>query len=182
MKSFKIYPLEFTKSHFGSSRNRVGRLLVTKRVQSRMGTGCERFESRKKTGMVFPWRDQQSEQDGCGIRMHSWDFDQRPRCEEFSVSPRRVSSALYAAQKNGLRQLRQNAARLVRSTGSSDSRSVVRRYASVPGVRGSPGIVSKLWQSEARAIGVFGEQSVLHQALCLLCGAAVSLGDHQGRG
>src|SRR5215469_3377125 len=46
--------------------------------------------------------------------------------------------------------------------------------------RYAPGALSKLWQSEARATGVFGGQSVLHQTLCLLCRAAVSDGNGPG--
>ncbi len=147
-----------------------------------MGTGCEAFGSSEKTGMVFPWRHQPSGHDDCGTRMCFWDFDRRPRCEEFSVIPRLVSLALLGAQKNYLWQLRENTAGLVRPKTASDSGFVVRRYAGVPGVRGAPGALSKLWQSEARASGVFGGQPVLHQALCLLCGATVSHGDHQGCG
>jgi transposase len=104
------------------------------------------------------------------------------RCEAFSVIPKRASLALYGAQKNYLWQLREDAAGLVRPQSSSDSGFVVRRYAGVPGIGSSPGALSKLWQSEARGAGVFGGQSVLHQALCFLCGATVSHGDHQGCG
>src|SRR4029077_9710196 len=129
--------------------------------------------------MVFPWRHQASECDDCGTRMRFWDFDRRPRYEEFSVIPRHASSALFGAQKNYLWQLRESTAELVRPQSAPDSRSVVRRYAGVPGVRGAPGVLSKLWQSEARGTGVFGGQPLLHQALCLLCGTTVLHGDHQ---
>ena len=140
----------------------------------------EAIARREKSGKVRSWRLQTSGQDDCGIRMGFPGFARPLRCEAFSVIPKRASLALYGAQKNGLWELRQSTARLVRPTGSPDSRSVVRRYASVPGVRSAPGALSKLWPSEARASGVFGGQPVLHQALCLLCGATVSHGDHQG--
>ena len=85
---------------YGSSRNRVGRLFVTKHVQSHMGTGCERFESRKKTGMVFPWRDQQSEQDGCGIRMHSMGFRPTPTVRGVFGEPKaRIVSLIRRSKK-----------------------------------------------------------------------------------
>ena len=93
--------------------------------------------------------------------------------------PRLALSVLYGAQKNYLRQLRESAAGLVRPKDSAGSRPVVRGYPGVPGVRGAPGLLPELWQSEARASGVFGGQPVLHQALCVLCGATVSHGDHQ---
>src|SRR3990172_8375024 len=114
-----------------------------------MGTCREAFASSEKTGMVFQWRDQRSGHDDCGTRMRFQDFDRPLPCGEFSVIPRHASLALYGAQKNYLWQLRQSAAGLVRSKGTRDSRSVVWRYAGVPGVRGTPSALSKLWQSEA---------------------------------
>jgi len=70
---------------------------------------------------------------------------------------------------------------VVRPKSSSGSESVLRRHAGVSGVRGSASGLPKLRQSEAGAGGVFGGQSVLYQALCLLCGAALPPGNHQGR-
>src|SRR5437879_11931599 len=96
-----------------------------------MGTDCEAFGSSEKTGMVFPWRQQRSGHDDCGTRMRFRDFDQRQRCEEFSVIPRHVLLALFGAQKNYLWQLREQAAGLVRPQSSSASGFVVRRYAGV---------------------------------------------------
>src|SRR5215468_2394124 len=55
--------------------------------------------------------------------------------------------------------------------------SVIRRRVSFRWFDGQKNGVWKLWQSEARATGVFGGQSVLHQTLCLLCRAAVSDGN-----
>ena len=147
-----------------------------------MRTGCEAFASSEKTGMVIPWRLQTNEHGDCGTRMRFQGFDPPRPFEEFSVIPRRALLAWFGAQKNYLWQLRESAAWLVRSKGSPDSRSVVRRYAGVPGVRGAPAALSKLWQSETRACGVFGGQSVLYQALCILCGATLSPSKHQGCG
>ena len=145
-----------------------------------MRTGYESLENRKKTAMVFSWQNQQNERDGWGIRTPSRGFDLRPLCGEFSVIRRRVSFRWFDGQKNGVWQLRESASSLVRPPSPPDSRFAMRRYAGVPGVRGTPGALSKLWQSEARATGVFGGQSVLHQTLCLLCRAAVSDGNGPG--
>ena len=145
-----------------------------------MTTGYESLENRKKTDMVFSWQNQPSEQDGCGIHTPSRGFGHRPSCGEFSVIRRHVSFRWFDGQKNAVWQLRESAAGLVRPPSPPDSRFAVRRYAGVPGVRGTPGALSKLWQSEARATGVFGGQPVLHQTFCLLCRAAVSDGNGAG--
>jgi len=65
-----------------------------------MGIGCEAYESGEKTGMVFSWRPQQSERDGCGTRMRFRGFGPQPQCEEFSVIRKLASLALCGGQKN----------------------------------------------------------------------------------
>src|SRR5215469_3377126 len=102
-----------------------------------MRTGYESLENRKKTAMVFSWQNQQNERDGWGIRMPSRGFDLRPLCGEFSVIRRRVSFRWFDGQKNGVWQLRESASSLVRPPSPPDSRFAMRRYAGVPGVRGT---------------------------------------------
>ena len=58
--------------------------------------------------------------------MRSQGMDQFLKCEEYSGIPRHALLPLFDAQKNYLRQLRQNAAGVVRPTDSAGSRSVVR--------------------------------------------------------
>src|ERR1043165_4637996 len=109
--------------------------------------------------MVGSWRNQSSEPDGYGIHTPSRGFDRRRACVAYSVIRKRVLSHWFGGQKNCMWQLRESTTRLVRPSSPPDSRFAMRRYASVPGVRGAPGPLSKLWQSEARASGVFGGQS-----------------------
>ena len=150
--------------------------MALNRCESHLGSGPEAFSDSENSGMVLRWQPQRNECGGCGIRMPSRGFDRCPACGECSVIRRPVSSRWFDGQKNGVRQLRQSTAGLVRPTSPSDPRFAVRRYASVSGVRGAPGLLSKLWQGEARTTGVFGRQSVLHQAFCVLRRTAVSNG------
>src|SRR5687767_7162811 len=118
-----------------------------------MGLGYEAYESGEKTGMVFSWRHQQSERDGCGTRMRFRGFGRQPQCEEFSVIRKLASLALCGGQKNYMRHVRQNMARLVRPKSAAGSGFVLWRHAGISGVRDSSGTLSKLRQSEARATG-----------------------------
>ena len=89
--------------------------------------------------------------------------------------------SLMRRSKNCMRQVWQNR-QAGRPKSAAGSGFVLWRHAGISGVRDSSGTLSKLRQSEARATGVFGGQSILHQALCPLCGAALPHGDYQGRG
>src|SRR5687768_10132171 len=64
-----------------------------------MGLGYEAYESGEKTGMVFSWRHQQSERDGCGTRMRFRGFGRQPQCEEFSVIRKLASLAFVRRSK-----------------------------------------------------------------------------------
>src|SRR6188474_3727724 len=110
----------------------------------------------------------------CSMHTDSLVFVPRLVFAVSSVTPRRALLHLLGAQKNCLRLVRHNSPGLLRPRAAAGARSLLWRHAHLPGLRGAPGGVSKLRQSEARATGVFGRQPVLHQALCLLRGAALS--------
>ena len=132
--------------------------------------------------MMIPWLPQASDNVGCGTHMRSPAFAPNRACAVCSVIQRRACSLLSGAQKNSVRLLWSRAHGLVRSQDSAHSRSVVRGYASVFGVRGAPRTLSELRQSEARAPRVSGRQPLLHQALCLLCGAPLPPIEYPGCG
>lgn len=60
------------------------------------------------------------------------------------------------------------------------ARSLLRRLAHLPGDGGPARRMSELWPGETRAAVVPGRQPGLHQALCLLCRAALPTGHGQG--
>ena len=83
-------------------------------------------------------------------------------------------SVCVAGEKNNLRGLRMWASDVLRSQGSSGAGSFLRGSACLAGGGGSPSLVSKVREGEAGAFGLAGRQSLLHEAFCLLGGAAVS--------
>src|SRR5215471_7019210 len=108
-------------------------------------------------------------------------FRVQPTVRGVFGDPKARLVSLVRRSKNSMRELHKGTTGLVRPKNPLGARPAVWGYADVPGVRNSPGILSKLRQSEAGAAGVFGGQPVLHQAVCLLCGAALPHGDHQRR-
>src|SRR5277367_1649778 len=78
--------------------------------------------------------------------------------------------------KNDLQLLRSRPDGLVRLPATAGSRSVERRVPDRSGVGGAAHRVRRLRLREARAAGVSGGQSPLHQAVCLLCRASLPAG------
>src|SRR5438445_11302776 len=89
---------------------------------------------------------------------------------------------LTRRSKKGLRDLRPGAARLVRPQATPRPRSRLRRRADLPRGRSPARGLSALWPGEAGTARLPGRQSVLHQALRLLRGAALSGLAAPGRG
>src|SRR3989304_4576309 len=119
-----------------------------------MDTGSSAYSMLFKLGMMFGWQIQRSERGGCGMRMHSPDFDRYTRCAVSLVIRRRVSSLLYGAQKKRLWDLWSHSLGLVRPQYAPGSRSVQRRQPHLSRVRGATRALPQLWSSEARASGV----------------------------
>lgn len=85
-----------------------------------------------------------------------------------------------AVKKNGVRRVWDSAPEFLRSEGSADSRPVVWGDANLPGGGDPPGSVSPVRQSETGDVSLAGDQPVLHEAICLVCGATLP-GDHRER-
>src|SRR6202789_4660496 len=80
---------------------------------------------------------------------------------------------LEREQKNGLRRLRSRAQYILRPQNTARTRSFLRGYARVSR-RGVPASgVPELWPCEAGEAELDRRQSVVHQTVCLLCGAAM---------
>ena len=145
-----------------------------------MGTGFAAYSMLFEFGIMSEWPIQRIDGGDFGMRTRSWGFVRSLRCVACSVIRKRASSPSNDAQKNDLRLLRSSALGLVRPTHAAPSRSVVWRRAHLFGDRGAPRAVQELRAREARAARLPGGQSLLYQALCLLRGAALSSGHHQG--
>ena len=148
-------------------------------AESRTSTGFAEFEVERKFGMISQCPLLPNAK-VCWTHIVSRVVVPRLVFVVCSVTPRRVSLHLPGAQKNTLRFVRHPSLEYLGPHQAAGSRSVERRHAHRSRFRSAPRCVPALRQSEARAVGVFGRQPVLHQALCLVRGAALSLYHDQG--
>jgi hypothetical protein len=84
------------------------------------------------------------------------------------VTPKPGSSDSPDGKKNNLRMLRYGTADLLRPQAPLGPRPFLWRHAHLPRTGDSACFVPKVRQGEAGEICLLGQQSVLHQALCLL--------------
>ena len=119
--------------------------------------------------------------DDCGTPIASRVFVQAPRCRGFSVIRRPACCSCIGGGKNGLRHLRPYQAGMVRSQAPLGTRHGVWRLSNLFGYRGTSDRLPAVQESEAREAGLARGQSVLQQAICLLCGAALPGHDDQRR-
>jgi hypothetical protein len=119
--------------------------------------------------------------DACGTRTASPASVRVQRYTGYSVTPRPESSASIGGGKNRLRRVWPRPSSVLRPQAAPSTRPAVRGHAGLPGAGGPARRVQALRQGEAGATGLAGGQSVLHQALRRLRGAAVPSRDHQGR-
>src|SRR5207344_957805 len=143
-------------------------------AESRASSGFAGFEGGQNFGMICRCLLLPTPK-VCWTHTDSSVFVRRLVFAVSSVTRKRESLHLPGAQKNAVRFLWASPLGLLRPHQAAGSRSVVRRYAHLSRFRGAPCGVPKLRQSEARAARLAGQQPVLHQALGLLCGAALSL-------
>lgn len=87
-------------------------------------------------------------------------------------------SVLLAGEKNDLWHLRDSSLRFLRSQDKACSRSFLRRCPDFSGDRGPACFLSKVPEGETRKAGLVGQLSLLHQAVCLLCGASLPGVEH----
>src|SRR5271154_3714252 len=117
---------------------------------------------------------------GLMMRIASPDSVQNPWSAVSSVIPRHVLFASCAGEKNGLWGLRESPAKFLRSQDPSRARSLLWRHSGVLGVRDPSRVLPELRHREARDVELVGRQPVLHQALRLLRGSALSGRDYPG--
>ena len=119
--------------------------------------------------------------DVCGTRIGSHVLGPAQQYGAFSVI-RRLEYLVYGGGgKNSLRYLRLYQARVVRSQTALGAGFGVWGLSNLLGDRGAPNRLPAVHEGEAREAGVACGQSVLQQAICFLCGAALSGHDDQRR-
>src|SRR5450631_4546608 len=92
-----------------------------------------------------------------------------------SVTRKCGSLSSHGAQKNLLRELRDDASQLLRPHAAAGARSLQRPLSHPARHRSSSGSMPPVWRGEARATGVLGRQSVLYPTLFVLRGPALPL-------
>ena len=119
--------------------------------------------------------------DVCGTRISSQVLGPALPYGGFSVIRRFEYLVYVGGGKNGLHSLRLYQARMVRSQTALGARFGVRGLSNLLGDRGAPNRLPTVHEGEAREVGMACGQSVLQQAVCLLCGTALSGHDDQRR-
>ncbi len=127
------------------------------------------FQSREKPVMINGCRNESA----CWMHTDSPGLLQGPLSRGYSATRRPVSSGLNGVKKNSVRQLRHNVPEFLRPEDAACSGPVVRGYANPSGGGGPQGSVSTVRHGEAGKVSMACEQPILHEAVCLVCGAAM---------
>lgn len=93
-----------------------------------------------------------------------------------------VLSPWFDAKKNGLWFLREGSSELVRSKDPSCSGPLVRGCPNLSGISDSACLLSALREGETGEALLSCRQSVLHEAICFLCGETMPVDDDPGCG
>lgn len=136
------------------------------------------FQARAKSGMIGGWQRRKA----YWTPTVSPGFVQGRRSRGDSAIRRPGLSSWCGGKKNRVRMVWDPSSEFLRSQGPPDSRSVVRGDAHLPGGGNPPSSVSTVWQSEAGEGAVVGGQSVLYEAVCLVCGTTLPRNGGQGGG
>ena len=146
-----------------------------------LAAGGKAAEAARESGMIAACQ-RHDDRAGCGMRIAFPGSVRARPSRGSSAIPTRGSSPSPGGQKNGLWDLRPGAARVVRPQAPPGPRPRLRRPADLPRARGPAGGLPALWRGEAGAARLAGRQSLLHQALRLLRGPALSGRADPGRG
>ena len=176
---FSWSPYDIQDKNYRLFRKSCGSFRRLISMTSGIGAGSSAYEPSRRFGMMFRWLPHRRES---VYWMHT-DFPASGlwnRCAAYSVTRRRGSSRSCAAQKNPLRGVWPRALGLVRPQDTSGPRPALRELSGLSAVRSSACVLPQLPSGEARGLGVLGREPLLHEALCLLRGAALPQRDHQG--
>src|SRR5664279_5541641 len=89
-------------------------------------------------------------------------------------------SGSEGSKKNNLRMLRHDISEPLRQESAADAGSVLWGYSNIPRGGGAEGPVQEVRDSETRETALAGEQSLLHETVCLPRRTEVSSHDRQG--
>src|SRR6266851_3303257 len=139
-------------------------------VENPLAQGFAEFSRAQKLGMNWRWE----ERGGWWMCTASPPFVRGRRYVGCLAIPRSVSYGLSGGEKNFVRSLWSALAPNLRSQAAPGARPLGGRHQNLSGDREQSGALPELRQSEAGEAGVALQQPLLHQALCVLCGPALS--------
>ena len=142
-------------------------------------TGFDSYFDASIFGIIFGW-PKRHDNGVCGTPIDSTVFDLNRAYADSSAIRRRGFLPCGDGQKNDLRSVRLAVHGLVRSSGTSNTRRSQRPDAYLPALRDPAHLLPPVRRGEARAARFPGEQSVLHQAICLLRRSALPRQRDQG--
>ena len=140
--------------------------------------GNEKLSSHryKKSDMINGWENR----DDYWTNIASRDFDRNLKYRVYLGTRSLGLSGSRGSKKNDLRMLRCETSKPLRQESAADAGSVLWGCSDIPGSRGAESPVQEVWDSETRETVLAGEQSLLHETICLPRGTEVSSHDHQG--
>src|SRR5712691_13024433 len=139
-------------------------------VESPLAQGFAEFSKAEKSGMNWRWE----ERGGWWMCTASPPFVRGRRYVGCLAIPSSASYDLSGGEKNSVWGLRSALAPNLRSQAAPGTRPLGGRHQNLSGDREPSGALPELRQSEAGEAGVALQQPLLHQALCVLCGPALS--------
>jgi hypothetical protein len=126
--------------------------------------------------MISAWK----RRDNYWTNIDSRDFVQGQMYMGYLETRRHGLSGLNVHKKNDLWMLWKSAPNPLRQEGSADTGFVMWGCTHIPGSGSPAGIMQEVRKSEAGGTGLDCRQSLLHEAVCLLCRKKVP--DHDGAG
>src|SRR3989338_1079489 len=130
----------------------------------------------KKICMIMGWE----KRGNCWMNIGFQDFVQEQKLRGYLEIRRHVLFNLSGLKKNSMRVLWGGSSESLRQEGSPNTGFILLECTDISGSGDSTGIMSGVRESEDGETGLACQQSLLHEAICLLCRAEVSWDDCNG--
>ena len=116
----------------------------------------------------------------CWTNIGSPDFVRGQKFRGYLETRRHGLFSLSGLKKNSMREMWHGSSESLRQEGATDTGFIMWGCTDIFGSGGSAGIMSGVWKSEDGESGMAFGQSLLHEAVCLLCRTEVSWDDGKG--
>src|SRR3990172_5412426 len=131
---------------------------------------------RKKICMIIGWE----KRGNCWTNIGSPDFVREQEFRGYLETRRHGLFNLSVLKKNSMWVLWDGSLESLRQGGALDTGFIMWECEDISGSFGSESILPEMWESEKGETGLSCKQSLLHEAVCLLCRTEVSGDDCKG--